>query len=71
MKLFVKLKAKMYTYITEDDHECKKAKDINDKLKYEDYKNVLLNATFIKISISCYDIYIIKWFSISMFFLSI
>ena len=29
MKLFVKLKEKMYTYITEDDHECKKAKDIN------------------------------------------
>ena len=29
MKLFVISKAKMYTYITEDDHECENAKDIN------------------------------------------
>ena len=28
IKRFVRLKAKMYSYIIEDDHECKKAKDI-------------------------------------------
>ena len=38
----------MYTFITEDNHEYKKAKRINktagdDKLKYGDYKNVLFN----------------------------
>ena len=39
---------KFFTFITEDSHESKKAKSINkdvvdDELKYEDYKNVLLN----------------------------
>ena len=28
MKSFVGLKAKMYTYITEDEHECKKSQKI-------------------------------------------
>ena len=47
-KFFVAVKSKMYTFITEDNHGSKKAKDINknvfgDELKYEDYKNVLFN----------------------------
>lgn len=37
-KTFVVLKAKMYTFITEDNHQCKKAKyidrnDVDDELK--------------------------------------
>ena len=41
----------MYTFITEDNHESKKEKDImknvvDDKLKYEDYKNVLFNRSY-------------------------
>ena len=40
-KFFVAVKSKMYTFITEDNHGSKKAKDINknvfgDELKYED-----------------------------------
>ena len=40
----------MYTFTTEYDHECKKAKDINkavvvDELKHEDYKNVLFTRS--------------------------
>ena len=40
----------MYTYITEGNHEFKKAKGINknfvdDELKYEDYKNVFFNRS--------------------------
>ena len=51
VKSFIELKGKMYTYITEDEHECKKAKSINniivdDALKYEKYKNILFNATY-------------------------
>ena len=46
---FVELNAKMYTYITEEDHECKiniSNSVVKDELKYEDYKNILLfNAT--------------------------
>ena len=46
IKDFVGLKSKMYTFITESNHESKKAKDLNenvvdDYLKHEDYKNVL------------------------------
>ena len=46
MKGFVGLKSKMYTFITENNHESKKARginknDVDDELKYEDYKNVL------------------------------
>ena len=42
VKGFVELKAKIYTFITEDNHESKKAKGINknvvfDELKHEDY----------------------------------
>ena len=42
----------MYSYIIEDNHECKKTKSINnnvveDKLKYNDYKNFLLNVAYI------------------------
>ena len=51
VKGFVELKAKMFSYVTKDQHECKKAKVINNsvvqsELKYENYKNVLLNATY-------------------------
>ena len=50
---FVGLKSKIQTFITEDYHECKVAKDINknivdDELKYEDYKNGL-NKEYVKI----------------------
>ena len=43
----------MYTFITEANHESKKAKGINknivdDELKYEDYKNVLPNRSHIR-----------------------
>ena len=41
IKRFVGLKWKIYAYITEEDHECKRAKDINknvvdDELEFED-----------------------------------
>ena len=46
---FVELNAKMYIYITEEDHECKtniSNSVVKDGLKDEDYKNILLfNAT--------------------------
>ena len=50
---FVALKAKIYISIKEDNHEYKKAKGINenvvdDKRKYEDYKNILFNRTFLR-----------------------
>ena len=45
IKGFVRVKAKMYTFMTGDNHKCKKAKGINknavdDERNYEDYKNV-------------------------------
>ena len=48
IKGLVGLKSKMYTFITEDNNESKKAKCIHkniveDEPKYEDYKNVLFN----------------------------
>ena len=51
IKGFVGLKFKTITFITEDSHESKKAKDINKnavdgKLKYEDYKTVLFSRTY-------------------------
>ena len=53
MKRFVGLKSKMYTFIKEENHESEKAKEINknavdDELKYEDYKNVLFNRSYIR-----------------------
>ena len=53
IKGFEGLKAKRYTFITEDNHEGKKVKDINenvvdDELKYEDYKNVLFNRSYMR-----------------------
>ena len=49
IKGFVGLKSKMYTFITEDNHESKKAKGIiDDELKYEDYKNALFNRSYIR-----------------------
>ena len=33
MKSFVRLKSKMYIYLTEDDHESDKAKAINKNVK--------------------------------------
>ena len=43
----------MYTYITKDNHESKTLKDIsanivNDELKNENYKNVLLNRSYMR-----------------------
>ena len=51
IKCFVGLKAKMYTYITEEEHECKNIKGINnslgeDQLKCQHYKNVMLISTY-------------------------
>ena len=43
VECFVGLKDKMYTYITEEDHERKKSihkNIIDDTLKYEVYKNI-------------------------------
>ena len=45
IKRFIGLEAKMYTYITEDQHDCKKATDMNnsfvkDKLQKENYKKM-------------------------------
>ena len=53
IKGFVSLKSKRYTFITEDNHDSKKAKGINknivdDELNYEDYKNVLLIRSYMK-----------------------
>ena len=49
-KSFAGLKSKMFTFITEDNHDSKNAKDINenavdDELKYEAYKNVLFHRS--------------------------
>ena len=51
IKAFVELKSKIYTFITENNHESKKAEGINesavdDELKYEDYKNTLFNRSY-------------------------
>ena len=45
IKGFVRVKAKKYTFMTGDNHKCKKAKGVNknavdDERNYEDYKNV-------------------------------
>ena len=53
IKGFVGLKPKMYTLITEDNHESKKTKGINkkvvdDELKYEDCKNVLFSRSYLR-----------------------
>ena len=47
------LKSIMFTFITEDNHESKKAKAINknfvdDELKYENYKNILFNRSYMR-----------------------
>ena len=43
----------MFTFITEDNHESLKEKGIiknvvDDKLKYEDYKNFLFNKSYMR-----------------------
>lgn len=51
VECFVGLKAKMYTYITEEDHERKKSihkNIIDDTLKYEDYKNIMSNVSYMR-----------------------
>ena len=53
IKGFVKLKSKMYTFVTEENHESKKAKGINkdivgDELKYEDYISNLFNGSYMR-----------------------
>ena len=50
IKSFAGLKAKMYTYMTKDEHEYKKIKGIynsvvEDELKHESCKNAFFNAT--------------------------
>ena len=48
MKDFIGLKSKIYTFITEGNHESKKEKGISvdDELKYEDCKNDLFNRSY-------------------------
>ena len=51
IKAFLGLKSEMYSFITEHNHQSKRAKDINknvvaDELKYEDYKIVLLDRSY-------------------------
>ena len=53
IKSFVRLKSKMYTFITKDIHEFKKEKDINenvvhDEIKYEGYSNVLFKRSYMR-----------------------
>ena len=53
IKGFVGLKSEIHTFITEDNHESKKANNINknifnDELKYEDYKNILFNRSYMR-----------------------
>ena len=53
IKVFVRLKAKIYTYITDTNHECKKLKGIDknvvdDEPNHEYYKNVLFNGTYMR-----------------------
>ena len=53
IKGFIGLKSKLYTFITEENHETKKSKAINkavanDELKYEDYKNVLFSRSYMR-----------------------
>ena len=53
IKSFVRLKSKMYTFITKDIHESKKKKDINenvvhDEIKYAGYSNVLFKRSYMR-----------------------
>ena len=53
IKGFVGLKSKMYTFLAEDNHESKKAESINknvvdNELKCGDYKNYLLNKSYMR-----------------------
>ena len=57
IKSFVGSKAKIYTYIIEDDHEYKKVKGtnkkvVNDELKFKNCKNNLSNATYMKLEMN-------------------
>ena len=53
IKCFVGLKINMHTFIAEENHESKKVKDIrktdlDDEVKYENYKNVLFIKSHIR-----------------------
>ena len=53
LNFFVGLKAQMYTYISEDSHESKRAKVIYKnvvevEIKFEDYKNALFNWVYMR-----------------------
>ena len=56
MKEFVRLTAKTYSYLKDNNDEDKKAKEcfINVKIKFEDYKNCL-EAAQIENKISCLE----------------
>ena len=56
MKEFVRLTAKTYSYLKDNNDEDKKAKEcfINVKIKFEDYKNCL-EAVQIENKISCLE----------------
>ena len=45
---FVGLKSKMYSLISVDDREVNKAKEINKKLRHEEYVDVLFNKKFVR-----------------------
>ena len=50
---FIGLRFKMYTFITVDNNESKKSKgirenDVDDELKYEDYKYVLFSRSYMR-----------------------
>ena len=52
-KGFAGLKSKMYSFVTEEIIDLKKQKYINknvvdDKLKYQDYKNVFFNKSYMR-----------------------
>ena len=45
---FVGLKSKMYSLISVDDREVNKAKEINEKLRHEEYVDILFNKKVIR-----------------------
>ena len=53
LNIFVGLKVKMYTFITEENDQSKKSKELNNyvvdvELKYEDFKNIFFNNSHMR-----------------------